>query len=139
MSDYNYPIYEIIQKNEEVIDIDKLDLSEYSFDEQKNIVKEIYYYNLNLIKKLKNEVRELNEINFNHDSSIENINLVINNSEFTCVEKENSSRFYSYDLNYYINIVEQFNESIEFESLKDIINENKFDEVINRLLANFTL
>lgn len=139
MSDYNYQIYEIIQKNEEVIDIDKLDLSEFSLAEQKNILKEIYSYNLNLIRRLKNEVKELNEINCNQDSSIENINLVINNSEFTCVEKENSSRFYGYDLNYYINIVEHFNESIEFETLKDIINENKFDEVINRLLAHFTL
>ena len=133
----------IISLNRECIDInwliDYISSSNLILEEKNNLIKKAYSYNVSKTKELNDEINYLKEIENNNDLEIANIKLQtkseIKNNDLVTTNKT----FHSNNINDYIELINKFEDAIDFEILTDLIEEDKFSSIIFKLILHFTL
>lgn len=137
----NY-INNIINTEEDYIDIDNLLKIINSLDlniKQKNLLlKKVYFYNLKITKRVMTNIEELQNIDDLKHIEIADLDLNIPKLE-SFHNNKNKSMNNKIDIKNYISMIENFNDASDFTILNEIIDEREIFDIINYLLAYYSL
>ncbi|MCI8779030.1 MAG: hypothetical protein HFI87_07785 [Bacilli bacterium] len=137
----NY-INQIIKSDDSYIDIDRLmefiEQMDLTIEEKNIIIKKVYSYNLTITQKITKENEELEKIENTDADGIANIKLHIPLKTIVSSETEQINNK-PIDISNYVEFIEQISEPDDFIVLADMVNEHKYEEVINYLLKHYYL
>lgn len=131
-------------KKEQIIDlyyfVELISKSDLTTEDKLILIKKLYSYNLTLVKKTESKVLELSKIS-DSNNKIADIKLDFSNDNIYTKEKSklNVNKFNNIDISNYVKLIDSFKEDIEFEILNDLIPEAEFENIINRIIAYYTL